>query len=76
MVLRIGPPCAFVHLQMGQAFNVEQFVADLMRGKFDGRLTAELRNLSAEELEEVVTLMVAERSKKGAQSVASLSPAD
>jgi hypothetical protein len=53
---------------MEEAFNTEEFVAKMKLGKFEGRLAAELKKLSAEELEEVVDLMVAERLMKRLQS--------
>jgi hypothetical protein len=49
---------------MSGTFDAEEFVADLKSGKFDGRLIAELRRLSEDELEEVVNLVVEERVKK------------
>ena len=49
---------------MSATFDAEEFVVDLKSGKFDGRLIAEFRKLSTEELEEVVNLVVEERVKK------------
>jgi len=51
---------------MAMAFNAEEFVANVKCGKFDGRLIAELRKLSMDELEEVVEQIMRERSMMNA----------
>ena len=52
---------------MGLDFNAQEFVANVKRGKFDGRLIAELRKLSMEELEQVVEQIMTERSSANPQ---------
>ena len=40
-----------------QTFDTEAFVADLSRGKYDGRLNEEFRKLTHEQLEAVAALL-------------------
>jgi hypothetical protein len=48
---------------MTPTFDAQEFVASVKQGELDGRLVEELRKLSEQELEEVVGLIVEERSK-------------
>jgi hypothetical protein len=62
LVFRVGLPVAKPSA-MNATFNAEEFVALIKQGELDGRLIDELRKLSDDELEEVVGVIVEERSK-------------
>jgi hypothetical protein len=70
----LAPPVQSLR-PMVLTFNAEDFVANVKRGDFDGRLISELRKLSMDQLEEVVEQIMSERSmmNRGLQKSHSLS---